>query len=52
MGGGMGHTVTKEEARHLGVGHHTVEIVLVELLGVQNRVGDVEGQALARGTAD
>lgn len=26
---GMGHTVTIEKARHLGVRHHTVEIVFV-----------------------
>lgn len=49
---GMKHTVTKEEAWHLGVFNHTVEIVLVCLLGMCNRVGDVEGQALARRTAD
>lgn len=48
----MGHTVTKEEARHLGVLDHTVKIVLVYLLGMHNCVGDIEGQTLARWTAD
>lgn len=48
----MGHTVTKEEARHLGVLNHTVKIVLVYLLGMHNCVGDVKGQTLARWTAD
>lgn len=49
---GMEHTVTKEEAWHLGVFNHTVEIVLVYLLRMLNRVGDIKGQALARRTAD
>ena len=48
----MEHTVAKEEAWHLGVFNHTVEIVLVYLLGMHNRVGDIKGQALARRTAD
>lgn len=52
MGEGMGHTVTKEEARHLGVLNHTVKIVLVYLLGMHDCVGDIEGQTLARWTAD
>lgn len=52
LGEGVEHTVTKEEAGHLGVLIHTVQIVLVYLRGMLNRVGDIEGQALARGTAD
>lgn len=52
LGEGIKHTVTEEKTRHLWVQLHTVEIVFVYLPGVQNRVGDIEGQALARGTAD
>lgn len=52
LGEGMEHTVTKEEAWHLGVLNHTVEIVLVYLRGMLNCVGDIEGQALAKWTAD
>lgn len=52
LGEGIKHTVTEEKAGHLRVRLHTVKIVFVYLPGVQNRVGDIEGQALARGTAD
>lgn len=52
LGEEMEHTVTKEEARHLCFLSHTVEIVLVCLLRMHNRVGNIKGQALARWTAD
>lgn len=45
-------TITEEEAGHLGVNVHAVEVVFVLQAVVLQCVGDVEGQPLAWGAAD
>lgn len=51
-GANWARTVTEEEARYLGVNVHTVKVLFILQAVVLQRVGGVEGQALAGGAAD